>query len=78
LIHGTHDTLAPTEESRRFAHALRAVSDQPVVLAEIDGAQHAFDIFHSVRGRYAVDAIAHFLTLMRDRAERAHDVGGAP
>lgn len=77
LIHGTNDTLAPTEESRRFAHALRAVSDQPVLLAEIDGAQHAFEIFHSVRGRYAVDAIAHFLNLMRDRAERARDWGGS-
>lgn len=70
LLHGTHDSLAPVEESRRFAHALRAVSEQPVLLVEIPGAQHAFDIFHSVRGRYAVKAIVHFLELMRARATR--------
>lgn len=73
LIHGTHDSLAPIEESRRFADALRKTSDAPVLLAEIEGAQHAFEIFHSVRGRYAVQAVAHFLVLMASRTRASLD-----
>lgn len=67
LIHGNRDTLAPVSESRRFAEKLREASDAPVLYAEIDGAQHAFDIFHSVRGRYAVRTLVAFL---RTKAHR--------
>lgn len=67
VIHGTLDTLVPVAESRRFVEALREASDAPVLYAEIPGAQHAFDVFHSVRGRYAVRTIAAFLRTKEHR-----------
>lgn len=72
LIHGSADTLVPTDETRHFVEALRAASDAPVLYAEIPGAQHAFDIFHSVRGRYVVRTIVAFLRTKEHR-KRAHE-----
>ena len=41
--------------------ALQAVASQPVAYAELPGAQHAFEIFHSVRTDHTVNAVGHFL-----------------
>jgi len=65
VIHGTHDALAYVEEARHFVEALRAASRNPVVYAELPGAQHAFDTFHSRRSAHAVDAVAYFLESVR-------------
>jgi acetyl esterase/lipase len=61
VIHGTHDSLASVEEARHFADLLRRVSKQPVAYAEIPGAQHAFEIFHSLRTAHVVRAVDRFL-----------------
>jgi acetyl esterase/lipase len=61
VIHGTHDSLASVEEARHFADLLRGVSQQPVAYAEIPGAQHAFEIFHSLRTAHVVRAVDRFL-----------------
>jgi acetyl esterase/lipase len=61
VIHGTHDSLVWVEEARAFVSALQAVSDKPVAFAELPGAQHAFELFHSVRTDYTVNAVGHFL-----------------
>ena len=61
VIHGTHDSLAYVEDTRHFVAALRAVSRQPVVYAELPGVQHAFDIFHSTRSAYAVEAVTRYV-----------------
>jgi acetyl esterase/lipase len=61
VIHGTHDSLAPVEEARDFVRHLRAVSRAPVAYAEIPGAQHAFEIFHSLRTRHVVQGVERFL-----------------
>ncbi len=61
VVHGDLDTLAPVAEARAFASGLRAVSTQPVVYAELAGAQHAFDVFPSHRCARAVEAAAGFL-----------------
>lgn len=60
LLHGDLDNLSPIDESRRFAEALRAVSQQPVVLAELPGAQHAFELLPSVRSLAAVQGVSRF------------------
>jgi acetyl esterase/lipase len=65
VLHGTHDSLASVEEARRFADGLRAVSAQPVVYAELPGAQHAWDIFRSVRAMESVQAVTRFLEWVR-------------
>ena len=61
VIQGTHDSLVWVEEARTFVSAMQAESKQPVGYAELPGAQHAFEIFHSVRTDHTVHAVAHFL-----------------
>ena len=61
VIHGTHDSLVWVEEARTFVSALQAVSAQPVVYGELPGAQHAFEVFHSVRTDHTVNAVTDFL-----------------
>jgi acetyl esterase/lipase len=67
VVHGTHDSLVFVEEARLFVRALRGVSRNPIVYAEIPGAQHAFDVFPSVRCQYAVQAVACFCEYVRVR-----------
>ena len=69
VIQGTHDSLVFAEEGRTFVRALEEKSQQPVLHLEMDGAQHAFDIFHSVRSAYAVRAATAFLEMVRAESE---------
>jgi len=75
VIQGTHDTLVWVEEARIFVAALREVATQPVAYAELPGAQHAFEIFHSVRTDHTVNAVGDFLEWTYARWVR--DVGAA-
>ncbi len=67
VIHGTNDCLVPVEQARSFVELLRAASDEPVVYAELPGAQHAFDVFASPRSLAAVDAVERFLAVVHAR-----------
>jgi acetyl esterase/lipase len=67
MIQGTHDTLVFVEEAREFVRALRAKSRAPVEYLEMLGAQHAFDVFHSVRSAHAVRAVTAFLEREHER-----------
>jgi acetyl esterase/lipase len=60
VAHGDQDTLIPVAAARRFVGQLRATSANPVVYAELPGAQHGFDRFHSLRFDTVVDAIEAF------------------
>jgi acetyl esterase/lipase len=62
ILHGSIDTMTLPSQARTFADGLRAVSDEPVVYAEIPGAQHMFDSFPTVRGAATVAAVDRFLT----------------
>jgi len=61
VIHGRDDTLAPVQGARAFVSRLREASKSPVGYAELPGAQHAFDVFHSVRSRETVEGVSDFL-----------------
>jgi acetyl esterase/lipase len=74
VIHGTHDNMASVEDARELVEQLRAVSPGPVLFAEIPGAHHAFEIFHSTRTAYVVHAIARFLQALHARHLREHGV----
>jgi acetyl esterase/lipase len=75
VAHGDHDTVVPVESVRHFAATLRGVSTNPVVYAELPGAQHAFDLFHSLRFERVVDAIEAFTAWVRSRQARSdHDL----
>ena len=74
VVHGDLDSLAPVSEARRFVEGLRSVGEKPVVYAEVPNAQHAFEIFKSVRSQAVVDGVerylareySHFLNTRRD------------
>ena len=61
LVHGDADVLVPVGGARRFAAALGRASSNPVVYAELHGAQHAFEIFASVRTVRTVEYVERFL-----------------
>ena len=73
VIHGTHDSLAFNEDAHDFVAALQDKSRNEVVLLEFPGAQHAFEIFHSIRTTHAVHAVTSFLEHVHQRY-----VEGAP
>ncbi len=77
VVHGTHDTLVPVAEARRFVEALRAVSHAPVLYAELPYTQHAFDVLPSVRSAHAVAAVVRFLEGVRFRS-RVGSAGDPP
>ncbi|MEV5571485.1 alpha/beta hydrolase [Spirillospora sp. NPDC052269] len=62
VIHGSHDSLIPVLEARRFVDKLRDASDAPVLYAELQGAQHAFDVFPSYRTARVVEGIGRHLS----------------
>ena len=77
VIHGDRDTVVPVEEGRRFGAALKAVSTQPVIYVEIPDAQHAFEMFRSVRGHHTLRATASFLRNLHSQYRQAKDKDSA-
>lgn len=75
VVHGDKDSLAPVEEARRFVELLKKTGAAPVAYAEIPNAQHAFEIFKSLRCQMVVDGIERYLAYvysdyLRKRCER--------
>lgn len=62
VLHGTNDVVIPVDEAREFVDAFREVTKAPLAYAELPGAQHAFEIFGSPRGRNSAAAIERFLS----------------
>jgi acetyl esterase/lipase len=60
VIHGSKDSLVPVAEARAFVERLRATSEAPVAYAELPGAQHAFDVFGSLRAAHVAVAVERF------------------
>ena len=65
VLHGTNDSLVPVEQARSFVAMLREESKNPVAYAELPGAQHAFEIYPSVRANAASHAVERFLAVIR-------------
>nr|WP_274636987.1 alpha/beta hydrolase [Microbacterium bovistercoris] len=60
VVHGAQDTLVRREDARDFAERLKSRSQEPVVYAELPGANHNFDFFPSLRLHAVGDAIQRF------------------
>lgn len=60
IAHGDRDMLVPVSTAREFVRRLREVSSNPVVYAELPGAQHTFDLYRSIRFTHVVDGIETF------------------
>jgi acetyl esterase/lipase len=65
IIHGSNDVLVPVEIARSFAERLSTVSTSAVAYAELQGAQHAFDVFASPRTVRTVEYVERFLDGVR-------------
>ncbi|MFI6585205.1 alpha/beta hydrolase [Embleya sp. NPDC050493] len=78
IAHGDHDTVVPVATARRFAEALREASANPVVYAELPGAQHAFDLFHSFRFEHVVDAVESFAAHINTHEKATDATHGRP
>jgi acetyl esterase/lipase len=70
VAHGDNDTFLPAASAESFVDALRSVSMNPVVYARLPGAQHSFDLLHSVRFQYVIDGIETFTAWVRLAAIR--------
>ena len=62
VVHGDNDSLIPARSARDFARRLASASAGPAVFVELDGAEHAFDLFDSIRLRAVVDGIEAFFS----------------
>jgi acetyl esterase/lipase len=60
IVHGECDSLVPVAEARAFARALRGVTTAACVYLEIPGAQHAFEIFPSLRSVHVLRGVERF------------------
>ena len=73
VVHGSIDNLVPVEQARRLVDELRAAGGE-VAYVELEGAPHAFDVFHSTWADAAVAAIVRYVTWIFANDPRA---GGA-
>jgi acetyl esterase/lipase len=78
VIHGTHDNMASIEDARAFVALLRERSPGPVLFAEIAGAHHAFELFHSPRSVRVVHAVTRFLQTLHATHAAADPVASLP
>jgi acetyl esterase/lipase len=60
IIHGDQDTLTAPNAARALAERARSASANPVVYAELPGAQHSFDLLSSIRFETVIDGIEAF------------------
>lgn len=76
VLHGSNDTLVPLSVAQHFVAELRAGSQATVCSVELPCAQHAFDVFASIRCRHTTMGIVRFLEGVR--AARSIPVEGVP
>ncbi|MGH9050033.1 MAG: prolyl oligopeptidase family serine peptidase, partial [Acidimicrobiia bacterium] len=72
VIHGANDNLVPAAQAQQFVAALRGISHEPVLYAEVPGASHAFEIFNSVRTANAVFGVERFLAWLYSAYQARH------
>lgn len=70
VLHGDQDSSTLVEDTRAFVTRLRAASDQPVLYAELPGAQHTFDLYYSLRYSQVIEAVQAFGTWLHTRDPR--------
>lgn len=70
VVHGRSDTLAPVLHARALVQALREHSEATVTYAELPGAQHAFEVFSSIRSQHTTAAVQRWLQWHRSTRDR--------
>ncbi len=62
VLHGANDTLVDVGQARAFVAKLKETSSKSVTYVELPGAQHAFDIFPSVRSEHGLRGVDRWLS----------------
>ncbi len=75
IIHGERDTLVIVEDARAFRRDLVEHSRAPVLYAELPGAHHDFDLFHSIRFEAVIDALEVFTYDVRNAMTSGNAAG---
>jgi acetyl esterase/lipase len=65
FVHGDKDSSTLIEDTREFVARLREASSNQVLLAELPGGQHAFDLMLGLRYSYVIEAVAAFAEARR-------------
>ncbi len=78
VVHGELDTMVPVEEARHFCDAFCRTAAAPIVYAEIPAAQHAFEIFPSLRSAGVINGVERFLAYLHSRYLRDRRASGRP
>ena len=61
VLHGSNDSLVNVSQARGFVEKLKAESKATVTYAEFPGAQHAFEVFGSIRSHHVIKAVERWL-----------------
>jgi acetyl esterase/lipase len=67
VVHGECDSLVPVAEARQFVDALRASTQAPCAYIEVPGAQHAFEIFPSIRALHVLRGVERFAGFVHEQ-----------
>jgi acetyl esterase/lipase len=67
VLHGENDTLVSVRQARAFVAKLRSKTPASVTYAELPGAQHAFEVFGSIRSDHAIRAAVRWCQWHRER-----------
>ena len=79
VVHGDQDTYVPPEHVRGFVEQLRRAGVRDLAYAELPGAQHSFDLFHSIRFETLINGIEAFRDAVAAQSvatARDHDTSG--
>jgi acetyl esterase/lipase len=76
VVHGECDSVVPVAEARQFVDALRLATQAPTAYIEVPGAQHAFEIFPSLRTLHVLRGVERFATFVHERYLGQHRAAG--
>jgi acetyl esterase/lipase len=64
VVHGERDSLTSPQEAGAFTANVKEATSSPVGFVGLPGAQHAFDVFPSIRTAYTIRGVARFLATL--------------
>ena len=67
VLHGEKDTLVNVRQARNFVAKLRRDTTASVTYAELPGAQHAFEVFGSIRSDHAIRGVVRWCQWHREQ-----------
>lgn len=72
VVHGEKDTLVSVRQARAFVAKLRRETTASVTYAELPGAQHAFEVFNSIRSDHAIRGVVRWCQWHHQRWLKTH------